>query len=157
MIVVSDTSCISNLLTIRHAHLLVELFGTVVVPPAVEGELRRYHEELPSFLRYTTPRDVARLSRLARELDLGEAEAICLACELKADRLLIDEKRGRAVALREGLAIVGVVGILVAAKHRGLIQSINGLILRLEAEGGFRLSPAVRASALRSMGEADLS
>jgi predicted nucleic acid-binding protein len=93
------------------------------------------------------------LSRLARELDLGEAEAICLACELKADRLLIDEKRGRAVALREGLAIGGVVGGLVAAKHRGLVPSIHLLLDRLEAEAGFWLSSAVRASVLHSIGE----
>jgi predicted nucleic acid-binding protein len=43
MIVVSDTSCVPNLLTIRHAHLLVELLGTVMIPPAVQQELRRFH------------------------------------------------------------------------------------------------------------------
>ena len=109
MIVVSDTSCISNLLTVGHAELLTRLFGEVIIPPAVERELRRFHTKLPRFLKLTTPHDAERLSRLAGEVDAGEAEAICLACELKADRLLIDEKRGRDIALREGLAIVGVV------------------------------------------------
>lgn len=153
MIVVSGASCVSNLLTIRHAHLLVELFDTVVVPPAVHQELRRFHRELPGFLRAAIPNDTTRLSRLACELDLGEAEAICLACELKADRLLIDEKRGRAVALREGLAIVGVVGILVAAKQRGLIPSVLGVLDRLETEAGFWLSLDVRSSVLQPVGE----
>ena len=85
------------------------------------------------------------LSRLAMEIDAGEAEAICVACQLKADRVLIDEKRGREVALREGLAIIGVVGVLVAAKQKGLLPEVRTLLDRLEKEAGFRLSLAVKA------------
>jgi predicted nucleic acid-binding protein len=35
------------------------------------------------------------------ELDPGEAETICLALDLNADRLLIDEAPCRAAALRD--------------------------------------------------------
>jgi predicted nucleic acid-binding protein len=94
MIVVSDTSCISNLLTVGHAHLLADLFGEVIVPPAVENELRRFHTVLPGFLKLVVPRDLEMLSRLKLEIDSGEAEAICVASELQAERLLIDEKVG---------------------------------------------------------------
>jgi uncharacterized protein len=153
MIVVSDTSCISNLLTIGHAELLTQLFGKVIIPPAVDRELRRFHPGLPAFLRVAAPHDAARLARLGREVDAGEAEAICLAWELKADRLLNDEKRGRDIALREGLAIIGVVGVLAAAKQRGLIPSVAALLNRLKTEAGFRLSAAVEMAALRSAGE----
>jgi predicted nucleic acid-binding protein len=76
MIVVSDTSCISNLLTIGQAHLLAELFGEVILPPAVENELRRFHTVLPGFLKQVVPRDLEMLSRLKLEIDSGEAEAI---------------------------------------------------------------------------------
>src|SRR5512139_365238 len=103
MLVVSDTSCVSNLLTVGQASLLPRLFGEVLIPPAVERELRRFHSDLPEFLKRVTPIDQARVSRLRQELDEGEAEAICLACQVRADRLLIDESVGRAVALREGL------------------------------------------------------
>ena len=127
MIVVGDTSCLSNLLTIGHGHLLTELFGEVIVPPTVENELRRFHPVLPGFLKQVSPRSTTMLSRLMLEIDAGEAEAICVACELKADRLLMDEKRGREVALREGLAIIGVVGVLVAAKQKGLLPAVGTL------------------------------
>ena len=57
MIVVSDTSCISNLLTVGEASLLPHLFGEVLIPPAVERELRRFHSDLPEFLKCRTPKD----------------------------------------------------------------------------------------------------
>jgi hypothetical protein len=79
MIVVSDTSCISNLLTIEHAHLLVALFGQVIIPPAVESELLRFHPVLPDFLKPVSPLNMAMVTRLGTELDAGEAEAICVA------------------------------------------------------------------------------
>ena len=37
-------------------------------------------------------------------MDAGEAEAIELALELYADRLLLDERKGRKLALQEGVA-----------------------------------------------------
>jgi predicted nucleic acid-binding protein len=101
MIVVSDTSCISNLLSIGREELLPRLFGEVLIPPAVLSELLRFHVRVPDFVRCVAPAEMGKMASLSQELDLGEAEAICLALELKADRLLIDEAPGRAAALRE--------------------------------------------------------
>jgi uncharacterized protein len=123
MIVVSDTSCISNLLSVGQELLLPRLFREVLIPPAVEWELMRFHASLPEFLKRVAPTDESRIWRLRQELDLGEAEAISLAWEVKADRLLIDEAIGRAVALREGLPIIGLVGVLVSAKRCGFLRS----------------------------------
>jgi predicted nucleic acid-binding protein len=153
MIVVSDTSCISNLLTIGHADLLRRLFGEVLIPPAVKRELLRFHAALPAFLQVAIPQDQARLTRLSRDLDQGESEAICLACEVKAERLLIDEKAGRLAALREGLSIIGLIGVLIAAKNNGHLASVAEVISRLEAEAGFRLGPEVKLAALQAAGE----
>jgi predicted nucleic acid-binding protein len=57
------------------------------------------------------------------------------------------------VALREGLAIIGLVGLLVAAKQKGLLASVRGVMDRLETEAGFRLNERVRQAALRAAGE----
>jgi uncharacterized protein len=153
MIVVSDTSCISNLLSVRQDSLLPRLFGEVLIPPAVERELLRFHSHLPVFLKRAVPTDEARLSRLRQELDAGEAEAISLACELRADRLLIDETVGRAVALREGIAIIGLVGVLVTAKRKGFLPFIGPVLQQLEKDAGFRLSQSLKAAALQAVGE----
>lgn len=61
---------------------------------------------------------------------------------------------GRAVALREGLAIIGLVGILVTAKRRGLLSFIRPVLDRLEDQAGFRLSQTLKSEALLAVGEA---
>lgn len=116
-------------------------------------ELLRTHSFIPAFFDV---RDVAgriRVADLEAELDLGEAEAIVLAMETNADLLLIDEMLGRQVALREGLRIAGLMGLVVEAKQLGLIDSVRELVRRLETEAGFRVSNAVKAEALRLAGE----
>jgi predicted nucleic acid-binding protein len=43
MLVVSDTSPINDLVLIQQEILLPALYGRVVIPPAVYGELQRSH------------------------------------------------------------------------------------------------------------------
>ena len=52
----------------------------------------------------------------------GERAAISLACELKADLLLMDEADGRAAALARHLQITGTIGLLQRAAERGLLD-----------------------------------
>ncbi len=51
------------------------------------------------------------------DLDSGEAEAIALAVELKADYLLIDETKGRQIAASYGIKVTGIIGVLIKAKE----------------------------------------
>jgi hypothetical protein len=144
-------------------HVLPDLFGEVLIPPAVVREL-----EIPrprfrplsvvewDFLHVRTPREDATVEELLAILELGEAEAIALASEVHADALLIDEAAGRAEARRRGLLPIGALGILVRAKRRGHIDSIRPLLDRLPAELGFFISPAVRREILAQAGESDV-
>jgi len=112
MIVVSDTSPITSLITIQRIDLLQDLFDTVLIPPAVERELLAFHDKLPNFIRVEATLDLATFQRLQPLLDEGEAEAIALAKKEKPDWLLIDETKGRVIAEAEGLRVIGLAGAL---------------------------------------------
>jgi uncharacterized protein len=153
MIVVSDTSVITSLIHIGNVRLLQELHGTVLIPRAVHLELLRSHKNLPAFLETRDAENREMVARLTAELDTGEAEAIVLCKELRADLLLIDEKLGRQVALREGIRIAGLIAIIVEAKHRGLIDSARKVVEQLEKDAGFRVSDLVKSEAFEKAGE----
>ena len=153
MIVVSDTSPVTALLTIGAAELLVQFFDEVVIPPAVRGELLRSHPLLPPWLQVKTVQNPGQVRQYAQTVDLGEAEAIELARELRADRLLMDERKGRALARREGIPVVGLLGVVLLAKRRRLIPSARLLLQRLESEAGIYLAVEIKETALKTVGE----
>jgi len=74
---------------------------------------------------------------LLHDLDNGEAEAIVLAIDLKATYILMDEALGRKIALSYNLQPLGVLGMLVLAKQRGLIEVVTPLMDRLKSEANF--------------------
>src|SRR5262245_20167780 len=55
-------------------------------------------------------------------IGLGELEAISLAVELKADLLLVDDRKARHVALSRGIHVTGTLGLLELAAVRGLLD-----------------------------------
>lgn len=60
-----------------------------------------------------------------------------LALEMKADQVLIDERRGRMVAARLNLGYTGILGILVEAKSQRLISAVKPLLDALINQAGF--------------------
>lgn len=90
---------------------------------------------------------------LEEHVDRGEAEAIVLAEELKADLLLIDDEDGRELAQGRGLAITGVLGVLLRAKRVGLIPAIRPEIERLLKETTFFCSETLFQNLLNLAGE----
>lgn len=127
MIVVSNTTPLNHLVLIGKEHILPSLFGTVVVPPAVVEELSRkdtperviaWIRARPSWLAIRAPAHVDP----AIDLDRGESEAIALAEELHADRVLIDESKARKEAVRRGLKPAGTLAVLFEPHERGLLD-----------------------------------
>lgn len=89
---------------------------------------------------------------LLDELDLGEAETIVLARELKADWVLMDEKKGRRKLDPLGMAKIGTLGLLLKAKQIGLLSAIRPAVERLHRQG-FSISQAIMAAMLMEAGE----
>jgi uncharacterized protein len=159
-IVVSDTSPIRALNHLGLLDALGQLFDRVYLPPAVERELTKpptrfagIHLSEYAFLEIRAPQDIPRVQRFRQMLDAGESEALVLALEIGAEALLIDESAGRAIAVGEGMPVIGTVGILSRAKTRGHIATIGPLLDRLRAELDFFVSDQLRDEFLRSAGE----
>lgn len=93
-----------------------------------------------------TASDAALVSLLTVDLHTGEAEAIALALEMKADRLLIDEREGRSMARQLGLSLTGVLGVLLRAKNRGQIKAVKPEIDALKSKTRFFIAPAWKRS-----------
>ncbi len=153
MIVVSDTSPLTALFTVGAADILPRLFCEVVIPEAVRDELLRGHAALPAWLRVEAVKNSAEVRRFAQSVDAGEAEAIELAKELHAARLLIDERKGRRLAAREGVPVIGLLGVVLLAKRNGLIPSARTLLQKLDRDAGMYLADELREQALKSVGE----
>lgn len=158
MIVVSDASPIVALARIGRLDLLRDLYHRVLVPGAVHQEVRAGSAGIEAILAATwiEPHEAADqplIDRLARQLDRGEAEAIALTIEYRADLLLMDERRGRRVAVEFGLRVVGTLAVLVAAKERGFVTAVAPLIDEMTQSGSFRVADDLRVRVLRAAGE----
>jgi len=150
VIIISDTSIITNLAAIQYLQLLPQLYDRVTIPEAVYRELTEIDPPVPGTLqvqiapwlevRQVFDRSVIERLQIEVKLDLGESEAIALALELNADLLLIDERRGRAEADRLGVRITGLLGILVEAKRKNLIAAVKPLMDAMIAMSNFRVS-----------------
>lgn len=153
MIVVADTSPVMNLACIGWLNILQQLYEVILIPEAVLRELSAVNIELPQWINTRFVADRSSVDALLLELDPGEAEAIVLAKELKSSILLIDERRGRQVAARFGLAYMGLLGVLVCAKRKGIIAEVKPLLNALLAEAGFWISKELYDRILREAGE----
>lgn len=129
MIAVADTSPLCYLVLIGEIDLLATLFDQVVVPNAVIAEL--LHEDAPEPVRnwacslpsWVSVQDPAPASAVGMErLQAGERAAILLAESLIAGIILVDEMAARRVATDRGLRVTGLLGVLIEAASRGLLE-----------------------------------
>ena len=150
-VVVSDTSPLHYLVLCGAENILPRLFRQIVIPPTVFRELqqpntplpvRDWAAALPDWIAIQSPKSL----NLALDVDAGELEAICLAQEIHADAVLMDDRAGRNAALRCGLAVVGTVGLLELAAARGLIE-LPSILTRL-VQTNARLDPELIRTAL---------
>lgn len=163
MLAVSNTSPISNLASIGRLALLRAQFPLLWIPAAVERELLAHPDAAAlsaiqegirqQWIRAASPKSSNLLGILSALLHAGEAEAIALAADLKADIILIDEREARQLATQAGFSVTGVLGVLLRAKRAGQIAAIAPEIRALRDKAGFFVAPSLEASMLVAASE----
>ncbi len=148
-IVIADTSCFILLTKIGEIDLLRCVYSNVYTTPEVASEFKF---ELPDWVTIQNVKDRNTLASLQADLDLGEASAIALTYELSDAIVVLDDWGARKVATRLKIAFTGTFGIIVKAKHKGIIPSVRPILDKVK-QTNFRISSEVFAEVLREAGE----
>ena len=149
--VLSNTSPLIALMNLGQLWLFEQLFGTVVIAPAVALEVG------PSFAlpHWITQQALAlpiaeNVSGLS--LGAGETETISLAIELGARLVILDDRPARRKAQSLGLPVIGILGVILSAKKRGLITAIKPCLDTL-IQNDFRIAQPLYDQILVDAGE----
>jgi uncharacterized protein len=161
MRVVSNTSPIIALACAGRLDLLRGLYSQIVIPNAVFDEIAVVGAGEPGAREVVESPWIKRqpalngplVTALRLELDAGEAEAIALAVESGANLILIDERLGRRAAQRLGLTVVGTLGVLIAAKDRGLLATVRPVLDALRADAGFWITDELYNAVMQAANE----
>jgi predicted nucleic acid-binding protein len=147
--IICNSSPIIGLAKVGRLDIIENLYREIIVPEAVFDELIIKGEDKEETAEITKLFDrnivtVQKVSNrnliraLRKDLDYGESEVIVLALELQADLVVLDEKEARDMAEFYNLKKIGLLGILIRAKERGLISSVKEYMDRL-IKAGFRI------------------
>jgi|SRR5690606_18328832 len=134
-IIVSDASCLILYSNIGEFELLRKVFGQITITEIVSNEFK---QPLPGWVQISNPKGHLHF-QLKDRLDYGEATSISLAAEIKGSLLIIDELKGRRIAKDLNIRITGSLGILVAAKNLGIIESVKPVLRKIK-QTNFRFS-----------------
>lgn len=139
--IVSNTTPLIALSKISKLELLESLYDEINIPPGVfeeyeKGKNKDFYKEILKldWIKIGEIKNKKELESFT-ELDRGEAEAIALAEEIKADLLIIDELRGRKFAKSKGLKITGTIGVLLKAKEKRLLHEVLPFAYELREKG----------------------
>jgi predicted nucleic acid-binding protein len=158
-LVAADASPLIGLATVGALELLRELYGTVTITRLVKDEVtgrpdRPGAREIDAAMRdgwlrvAPAPPETWQFTGI----DAGEASTIALAAQHDDALVLMDDALGAAQAAASGLEVLGLAGLLLAAKRARLIDAVQPLVARL-AGRGFTMPDDVRSALLREAGE----
>lgn len=145
-VVIADSTCLIGLSKIGRLDVLHQLFGHIIVPSAVYHEvvirgMGRFGAKEVEKAFWVETREVK--NKLAVNtlkllmLGAGEAEAIALAVEDKADFIILDDWKARQIALQMSLPVIGTVAVLTKAMEKGVIEDFSSVLEDLR-KAGFR-------------------
>ena len=146
--IVSDATILITLINIDEFRVLKHFVDELIIPLEVYEEVsqqasaKKYldHEISKGFISVESYDNDSLFREINYILDAGESASITLAIE-KELALIIDEKKGRRFAHKQGLEIIGLVGILrfLYVATRLSREEILAIIEKLNASD-FRVS-----------------
>ncbi len=157
-IVVSDSTTLISLINIERFELLFKFSDSIIITPAVYSEVsvqkasKRILDEYITLSRITVSKvdDFKKVKELLIRLDLGESESIVLAKEQNLP-LIIDEKKGKKIALSFGIDTIGLIGILLVYKKKKYLSNDEIVTIIQELRGvDFRVSDVLLELLLES-------
>jgi predicted nucleic acid-binding protein len=147
--IISDTSCFIILTNINELDILYKVYGKIVTTIDIAIE---YGEALPEWVEIETVSDKYRQQLLELQIDKGESSAIALALEKPGSTLILDDYKARRIAQQLGIIYSGTLGVIIKAKHKGIIPSIKPILEKIKLTD-FRLSPEIELMALKEAKE----
>ncbi len=158
-IAIADTSPVISLALIDKLWLLDKFFDTIHIPRSVWNELND-EKDFPDKQKINTffadrIKDISSFNELELFMDLGESEAVILYRELKADFLLIDDKKAREIAEGLGVDCIGTLAILIRAKELDFITELKPFFLHFMDQSRY-YSKRVLNQILSETGESSL-
>jgi predicted nucleic acid-binding protein len=157
---VVDAGPLIFLAKLDRLNLLQSAADEIYIPKAVLSEIQNKTDEATSEIEAATKNWLQTkkvegqnaVELLLADLGQGEAEVITLATEIHADIVLLDDLDARRFARRVGLAPIGTLGLLLAARLKGEKISLKDEIDRLRNRG-FWVSETLAAEILKAAGE----
>ncbi|MBN1927661.1 MAG: DUF3368 domain-containing protein [Prolixibacteraceae bacterium] len=128
-IVIADAGPIISLTLVDKLEILDKLFDEVKIPYAVWEEVTRdeskpFVAKIKLYFEDKTYK-INGFNELTFIMDYGESESLILYKELKANFLLIDDKKARDIAENLGINCIGTLGLLSTAKDKCLIPELK--------------------------------
>ena len=148
--IISDATILITLINIDEFRVLKIFIDSIIIPPEVYEEVslkpsaKKYmdHEISEGFIAVESYKSSSLFKEINYILDAGESASIALAIEKKLP-LIIDEKKGRKFAQKQGVEIIGLVGILrflYVENHLNkeellaIIKKLNGSDFRISSK-----------------------
>ena len=162
MKVVTNSTPLIELSKIEQLELLREVYGSIYIPEEVYievvingvGKPGSAEVEAANWITCQSVTDKNQVITLHNNVSigLGECGAIVLAQEIGAEKIIIDDRVARRVAIAKGLSVVGTVGILHIAKTQHIIPAVKPILDDLRSHGT-RISDKLYYQTLATEGE----
>ena len=159
--VVVNTTPLIALSHVDQLDVLRRLYGEIIIPEAVYGELSIKTESICKkavdnsleWIRIKSINNEMAKAMYKTQLHDGEVEVMILSKEIAADVVIIDDANAKKHAKYLGLPVTGTLGVLIKAKREGYINELKPIFTQM-VENGIYISQSLMESCLQQVGEA---